>query len=298
MNGACNCTTHSPIPWTTEKRPTNARPGRITENWRHRKPPFNRSRFFKSGLSNVQRLTTDTWDKHLNGWGSDNRTIYFCSNRNGRYGVYKQDIHQQAAESVVSGPEDYSNAQLSADGASLLYTATANPGPSGMIRLMSVPVQGATPLVLASGDYGYRCALPPSTSCALSEVKQDQTRFHLLDPKRGPAAEPFKSASKVSDWSLSPDGQQIALVEDNDKSQVQILSLSKGTDRRLDLGKWTTLQSIAWSTDGRGLYVTAFLPSKRCCLWALMAMLEFCFNQGTIGCVAQSQRLMADSWRS
>ena len=78
----------------------------------------------KSGLSNVQRLTTDTWDKHLNGWGSDSRAIYFCSNRNGRYGIYKQDIHQQAAESVVSGPEDYSNAQLSADGASLLYTAT------------------------------------------------------------------------------------------------------------------------------------------------------------------------------
>ena len=68
-----------------------------------------------------------------------------------------------------------------------------------MIRLMSVPVRGGTPpLVLASGDYKYRCALPPVTSCVLSETKEDHTNFYSFDPKRGPAAEPFKSASNIS----------------------------------------------------------------------------------------------------
>jgi Tol biopolymer transport system component len=41
---------------------------------------------------------------------------------------------------------------------------------------------------------------------------------------------------------------------------VQILSLSKA-DRRLDLGKWTHLQTISWSADGRVLYATSFATS-------------------------------------
>src|SRR6185369_3618979 len=59
-------------------------------------------------------------------------------------------------------------------------------------------------------------------------------------------------------WSLSPNGQYIALVENNEKGQVQILNLSNGTIRRLELGKWTHLQNISWSPDGRTLYVTSF----------------------------------------
>jgi serine/threonine protein kinase len=82
----------------------------------------------KSGLPKVQRLTMDTWHNHLDGWTSDSRAIYLTSNRNGLSGIYRQDIHQQVAEPVISGPEDYSNAQLSADGALLLYTATAMGG--------------------------------------------------------------------------------------------------------------------------------------------------------------------------
>jgi serine/threonine protein kinase len=215
----------------------------------------------KSGLEMVQRLTTDTWPKMVNGWTHDSSAIYFSSGRNGKFGIYRQDILQQAPELVTSGPEDYSDAQVSADGALLLYTATPQGRASGSSRLMSVPVDGGTPSLLASGDYRYQCALPPSTSCVLSEEEKGQTKFYMLDPKRGPAADSLRLVNKVGDWSLSPDGQHIALVENNEKDQVQIFSLSKGTDRRLDLGKWTHLQTIAWSTDARELYVTAFLPS-------------------------------------
>ena len=217
----------------------------------------------KSGLPKVQRLTTDTWHNHLDGWTSNSGGVYLTSNRNGVSGIYRQDIHQQVAEPVVSGPENYSNAQLSADRALLLYTATATGGPSESQRLMTVPVEGGTPSLLVSGDYGYQCALPPSTACVLSEQKEDTVYFYSLDPKQGPAAKPFNSTSKGTElnWSLSPDGQSIAVVKDDDNGQVQILSLSKGTVRQLNLEKWTALQTISWSTDGNGLYVSAFLPS-------------------------------------
>jgi eukaryotic-like serine/threonine-protein kinase len=226
----------------------------------------------KTGLGKVERLTTDTWSRRVDEWTLDSRAVYLSSNRSGRFGIYRQDIHKQVSEPVIVGKEDYYDAHPSADAVSLLYTATAKREESEPGRLMSIPVEGGTPSVLASGDYGYQCALPPSTSCVLSEVKGEQLIFYSLDPKRGPAARPFKS-TRVGrhydpedpryrrDWSLSPDGQHIALVENNDKGQVEILSLSKGTVLRLDLGKWTYLQTISWSADAQGLYVTAFSPS-------------------------------------
>ncbi len=115
--------------------------------------------------------------------------------------------------------------------------------------------------MLANGDYGYECALPPSDFCILSEEKGDTLNFYALDPKRGPAAKPLLSTNNVSDWSLSPDGQQIALVRNDKKGQIQILGLSNGSVRSLDIGKWTQLQTVGWSPDGRVLYVTSFALS-------------------------------------
>jgi Tol biopolymer transport system component len=213
----------------------------------------------KSTLGKAERLTTDTWEKGVDGWTADSRAVYLSLHRDGKTGIYRQDIHQQAPERVISGPDDYFNAHLSADGRLLLYTSSANGG--AVKHLMSMPVEGGTPLVLANGEYEYQCAVSPSTSCVLSEEKGDTLNFYSLDPKRGPADKPFRTTRKIGfphfGWSLSPDGEYIALVGDNEKCQVQVLNLSEGTVRRLELGKWTHLQTISWSPDGSALYVTS-----------------------------------------
>jgi eukaryotic-like serine/threonine-protein kinase len=232
-------------------------------------------------LGKAERLTTDTWEKTVDGWTPDSRAVYLTSDRTGKSSIYRQDIRQRTPELVISGPEDYYNARLSADGASLLYTATAKQGASAQSRLMSMPVEGGATSVLASGDYGYECALPPSTSCVLSQEKGGQLAFYALDPKRGPAAETLKSAIKASDWSLSPDGQNIALTEQNEKAQIRIVSLSKDRVRRLDLGgKWSHLQTISWSANGSGLFVTAFSPSMTLLSVSLDGNARVLFQQG------------------
>jgi Tol biopolymer transport system component len=67
------------------------------------------------------------------------------------------------------------------------------------------------------------------------------------------------------DWSLSPDGKRIALIEEDNASQLKILALTDGSTSQVNLGRWTQLksrlQSVAWFVEGKGLYVTAFLPS-------------------------------------
>lgn len=215
----------------------------------------------KSGLGTAQRLMTDTWQKGLDGWTLDSRAVYLSLHRDGKTGIYRQGTHQQALERVVSGSEGYANAHLSADGSLLLYTAFGKEGISDQSRLMSMPIEGGTPSVLANGSYEYECALPPSTACVLSEEKGEALNFYSLDPKRGPTSAPFKTTKKIGfphcGWSLSPDGKLIALVEDNEQDQVQVLNVSKGTVRRLALGKWTHLQTISWSPDGKTLYVSS-----------------------------------------
>jgi eukaryotic-like serine/threonine-protein kinase len=217
----------------------------------------------KSGLGKAERLTTDTWEKGVDGWTPDSSAVYLSLRREGKTGIYRQRIHQQAPERVISGSDGYGNAQLSPDGTLILYTAFAKQGTEQ--RLMSMPVEGGTPSILANGEYDYQCALSPSISCVVSEEKRGTLNFYTLDPKRGPAATPFKTISNFGfahdGWSLSPDGQYIALVENNEKGHVQVLNLNKGTIRQLELGRWTHLQTISWSPDGRTLYVTSFASS-------------------------------------
>jgi serine/threonine protein kinase len=222
----------------------------------------------KSGLGKPHRLTTDTWGTWVDGWSPDSRSVYISSNRTGRFGIYRQSIDQPVSEPMILGTEDYYDVHPSSDGALLLYTAAAKLGTlgtPGQGRLMSRPVEGGSPSVLAEGNYEYQCALPPSRVCIMSEQKKNQRDYYWLDPKLGPTARPFTSTGKVNDWRLSPDGQQIAFSPEDDKGRVHILAVNNKKLRRLDLGRWTQsqsmLQSLSWFPNGRGLYVTAFLPS-------------------------------------
>jgi Tol biopolymer transport system component len=218
----------------------------------------------KLGLGDAERLTTDTWSTQVDDWTPDSSAVYLTSNRSGRYGIYRQDLGKQVSEPVLLGPEDYYHARLSADGATMLYKADVKRGVPGSIRLMTMPLGGGPPAVLAKGDYQYQCARPSST-CVLSEEKGQQVDFYFFDPSRGPEARPFRSTGELLDWSLSPDGKRIALIEEDDPSQLKILSSTDGATTQLNLGRWTQLksqlQSVAWFVDGKGLYVTTFLPS-------------------------------------
>jgi Tol biopolymer transport system component len=208
---------------------------------------------------------TDAWARTIDEWAPDSHTIYFSSDRTGKSSIYRQETHQGVAEQVVAGDEDDYAPHLSADRNFLFYTSAARGTPPGQLRLMKMPLDGGTPSVLAVGGYQYQCASPPSKVCIASQPKGDQLLFYALDPNRGPGAVPLDSSGSVFDWSLSPNGQQIALIDHKDQERVQLLLLGHHTTRTLDLGKWShlsaQLQSVSWLPNGQGLYLTVFLPS-------------------------------------
>jgi Tol biopolymer transport system component len=219
----------------------------------------------KSHFDKVDRLMTDTWGEQVDTWATDGDAVYISAKKGAKFGVYRQDIRQQVSEPVITGPDDYYDVQLSPDGGRLLYTASNNPDVPELNRLFSVPIEGGSPTLLARGDFKYQCALPPSRLCVASKQDKAKCDFYWLDPIVGLAGEPFKTTGKVINWSLSPDGKKLALVELEDASRVQIASLAKGTSGHVEVGKWTQsesrIQYLSWFPNSQGLYLTAFLPS-------------------------------------
>jgi Tol biopolymer transport system component len=123
--------------------------------------------------------------------------------------------------------------------------------------------------------------------------KGQQLDFYFFDPRRRPEARSFKSTGELLDWSISPDGKRIALIEEDDASQLKILALTDGATTQLNLGRWTQLksqlQSVAWFVDGKGLYVTAFLPSGTTLLSvSLDGKVTTLSSRDVIGCAARA----------
>ena len=57
-------------------------------------------------LASPTRLTVSESEDYPSGWMRDNKTILFWSNRTGRSQIFRQQIEQDTAEPLISGPDD------------------------------------------------------------------------------------------------------------------------------------------------------------------------------------------------
>ncbi len=144
----------------------------------------------------------------------------------------------------------------------LYYTEAAKCGMPGR-RATKISLDGGY-LVSAAGQDQNQCASPPSNVCIASQSKRNQLMFYALDPDRGLGAVPLASSGPGLDWSLSPDGQQIALIDHKDLERVQLLLLERDTTQTLELGKWSHLsakfQFVRWFANGEAS-MSLILPS-------------------------------------
>jgi hypothetical protein len=181
---------------------------------------------------NPQRLTLDAWDSNPTDWTRDSKAVLFAAVRGDEYAILRQRIDQQTPEILLSGAESYKYPVLSPAGDRLLYTAapTAEIGDPSK-RLMSTPVEGGASSVLLAGEYTYHCGSAPTAICVLGESKGQQLIFSILDPVEGKGAEvgrvEVRHGLPLVRWSLSPDGNKIAIVEPLGlAAEVRILTLA------------------------------------------------------------------------
>jgi Tol biopolymer transport system component len=217
-------------------------------------------------LASPTRLTVSESQDNPSGWLRDSKTILFSSDRTGRMQVFRQQLEQDTAESLIRGPDDEGGAELSPDGRWILYWSSA-PGrdsPPTTARLMRFPVWGGSPEEVLEARIGgtddFDCPVRPASSCVFSHWEQGQLIFYVLDPVHGRGKELARTKlgpSTYVKWRVSPEGLRIAVTSlDQLHEQVRIIDFQNGTERNLQLPHGWTIWSLGWAANGDALFTT------------------------------------------
>jgi eukaryotic-like serine/threonine-protein kinase len=228
-------------------------------------------------LRTPRRFTLDTHDGIPEAWTPDSKSIIFNSNRNGVFELFRQGLNDKVPERIVSiaaSTVGFGNG-FSPDGAWLLYweyplASSGAPPPS--VHLMRQPTAGGPPesvleLPYSVGyDTDFSCPRRPGNPCVLDAWEGHSLAFYKLDPLRGKG----ELLGKIDidrhwavAWSLSLDGSKLAVVDHSHKDRVEVFNLSDRVWHEIlvDPG-WGDRQSIAWTADGKGFFLTTWLPES------------------------------------
>ena len=230
-----------------------------------------------SRLEDIKRLTLDDRSDRASSWSRDSRAVYFDSDRHGTSDVFRQAVANGSAEAVVQGPNGETGATLSPDGALLLYLAKPTDLVSAPNRLMRVPVGGgaAEPVADMDADASYSCPTSSAGSCVLSESRDKKSKFYLLDAVLGKGREIGALASEVHAWALSPDGTRIAFIDDAPGNAGRAMRFGSmrvddGTVDELHVPGVPLPQDLAWSSDGRSLFVIELVAKGESSGWRVL----------------------------
>ena len=226
-------------------------------------------------LTTPRRLTFDNRNDSPATWTSDSRTVIFWSDRNGSDHVFMQNINQQTAEAVVTGPGLAHMPRMSPDGA-ILYVAgkpdTTLPhrDTDEWSRIMRVRSSGDTPELVMEVPRlaNYACPLPPSDICFVGQFSEDaqKTQFDAFDPVTGKRRE-LRTVSVHpginNNWMPSPDGSRLAFSEFNIlEGRIRLLSLRGDPDRDILVKGWAGFNAVNWAADGKSLFVSSQSPTS------------------------------------
>jgi len=225
-------------------------------------------------MSSPRRLINDDASDSPNGWTADSKAVLFDSDVNGSSGIFKREINGSIPETLVAGPQDLYNPQLSSDGAWILYLEKAS-APVGKRRLMRIPANGGVPQLVMDtlNPEDFHCARAPASLCVVYETSPDQKQFLItaFDPLkgRGKVLKTIDSATAQGYRAdLSPDESTLAVSRTNESDiHIRLLSLSGGSDREITAKGWPNITDLQWSHGGTGFYAGSDSPKGSALLY-------------------------------
>jgi Tol biopolymer transport system component len=216
-------------------------------------------------LEQPRRLTLEGRNNLPSAWTPDGQALFFYSDRNGNWDIFRQRLLERKAQNFILGLGDQTEPRLSPDAAWVLYwDYVEKSAASGPMRLLRVPISGGAPELVLEARPGasVRCASGHS-ACVLSEPDKGNGElvFTSFSPLRGRMNEMLRLAADLEaspDWDLSPDGSTVAIVDvDERKDRIRLVELENGSARSIAVGQSEGLSGISWSADGRGWFVTS-----------------------------------------
>lgn len=217
-------------------------------------------------IGELKRLTLDERSDVPYSWTPDGRSVIFISDRYGTFNIFKQAIDQPTPDLLVGGKDQLGIPRLSPDGTEIVYIIQPKVGAdSPTAKLMRAPLRGGPPreILEAPGIMNQQCARLPSTLCLYSQViSRSEMRFYTFDLEHGKGHE-LEKARAVNlnideyNWSLSPDGQTLALARKFGpqlEPAILLLSIADGSERTLVLHGWPYLACLDWAADGKSIW--------------------------------------------
>jgi Tol biopolymer transport system component/DNA-binding winged helix-turn-helix (wHTH) protein len=221
-------------------------------------------------LTTPRRLTLDERADFPYSWTPDSKSVIFTSDRNGTFNIFRQGVHDAEPEILVRAREDLSIPRLSPDGNSVIYLITPPSGASAdsTSRLMRAPLAGGPPqsILEVTGISNQQCARLPSTVCIFSRFEPGHELFFYFDPEKGMGAEIPKAEIRSSNaydfnWSLSSDGQMLAMAKREgiqEQPAIRILALGDGEEQIIPVPGWAGVGSIDWAADSKSIWATGY----------------------------------------
>jgi Tol biopolymer transport system component len=215
------------------------------------------------------RLTLDDGNDFATGWMPDGRALFFTSDRNGTFDVFRQRLDSPLAEAVISGPDDESGPiAVSPDGRSLYYTIASEgwrSAPQAGHRLMRTPASGGPREQMAdeSRPSLVLCARGPSKVCVFAERVGAELSIYSFDPRVGKGSRitgaPVSPGFRAD---ISPDGSRVAVLLSAER-RIRIVSLAGAAPQDVEVADQRPLDDapIHWSFDGKGWYVSSTPPT-------------------------------------
>jgi len=135
---------------------------------------------------------------------------------------------------------------------------------------MRIPLDGGvSQLVLEdSGINNFQCARLPSRECLYSRYTKDALVFEEFDAKTGAKKELLRTSEpewQYFNWSLSPDGQTVALAKKMraaEEAEIRLVPTRGGTPRVLKVKDWGRIATLDWAADGRSFWASATLHGE------------------------------------
>jgi DNA-binding winged helix-turn-helix (wHTH) protein/Tol biopolymer transport system component len=206
------------------------------------------------------RLTLDESVSLAWSWTPDSKAVLLFSDRNGTSEMFKHTADQPLAESLVVSAGQLSAFRVTPDGSEILYISTPrSASPETPSSIFAIPTNGGTPrLVLRDARiWNLQCARLPSRLCLYSVTKGNTVETYRFDVKSGKSTDPPQIDSPI-DWSLSPDGSQLAvIVRHPNQGTIQLRDTSTSKTRDLVVEGWNGLMGADWSADGKSIFTTS-----------------------------------------
>jgi eukaryotic-like serine/threonine-protein kinase len=101
-----------------------------------------------------------------------------------------------------------------------------------------------------------------------SQFTQNGIRFFEFDPETGAKTELTRAGDpqwQAYNWSLSPDGQTLALAKKMHgpaDAQLRLLPTKGGSERTITVKDWSSIATIDWAADGKSLWASAVIAGE------------------------------------